>query len=280
MRISFGGKQLSADLWRTSPISPYLAYHEIAGQSSKYFYSVTQDQFREQLLRLQVRPVGGRVDAVRPKITFDDGHISQYDFGLPALQESGVQAIFFVTAGWADLRKGYMSWQQLTELQRLGHEVQSHGWSHRFLTACSLPDLRYELEHSKKWLEDKLGTQVNAISLPGGRWNRQILDACADLGYRRVFTSDPFPLPKLAAGLDLYGRLMVPKTMRVETIQRLLDGHGISIYKLRVKHLARTAAKRYLGDAAYRSLWLRFANKDDSQESVEVASKSKTSTNS
>lgn len=241
-------------------ISKYLAYHEIEESESTYLYSVTKDQFREHVRWLSQH----RVDTL-PIITFDDGHVSQYDLAFPILEEYSLKSIFFVTVGWTNCRNGYMAWHQLEELSRNGHQIQSHGWSHACLTHCSAAELEVELVRSKCELEDHIGTSVNAISMPGGRWNARVLDACRRAGYERVFNSDPLEVPTAKKDLQLCGRLMISRRARPETIEALWRG-GLSTYGLRAKRSMQTAARFLMGDSLYQSLWRKLAHKNQSLE--------------
>jgi peptidoglycan/xylan/chitin deacetylase (PgdA/CDA1 family) len=119
-----------------------LTYHEIAPAATRYVYSIEARNLEEHL-RMS-RRTDPRLD-----VTFDDGHGSQYRYGLPLLRQYGLKAMFFITASWTNVRRGYMDWSQLAELVAGGHDVQSHGWSHRLLTACSDAELETELRRSR-----------------------------------------------------------------------------------------------------------------------------------
>jgi len=264
----------SNKLQRNCRTSPYLAYHEITEAESEYLYGISKRQFMEHLRWVQRLATVNRSGSNLLHITFDDGHVSQYDHAFSVLQELSMKATFFVTAGWTGKRPGYMTWKQLAELARCGHEVQSHGWSHTLLTQCSAKELQIELLRSKRDLEDHLGAKVNAISLPGGRWNRRVLEACRESGYEQVFTSDPWMVSEDVMGLQIAGRWMVTRNMNAQRIHFLLRGKGAALYLLRAKHLAKETAKLMLGDNAYRSLWRMWANKNKSQEHAGITSDS------
>jgi len=264
----------SNKLQRNCRTSPYLAYHEITEAESGYLYGISTRQFREHLQCVQRLATMHRSASNLLPITFDDGHVSQYDHAFPVLQELSMKATFFVTAGWTGKRPGYMTWKQLAELARYGHEVQSHGWSHTLLTQCSAKELQIELLRSRRDLEDHLGAKVIAISLPGGRWNSRVLEACRESGYEQVFTSDPWMVSEVVMGLRIAGRWMVTRTMSTQKIQFLLKGTGAGVYLLRARHFAKETAKLMLGDSAYRSLWRMLANKDESREDARTTSDS------
>ena len=255
-------------------MSPYLAYHEITEVEPAYLYSISVNRFREHAGRLQQLVRESCLATTSHHITFDDGHISQYVQALPVLEDLSLKAIFFITAGWTEKRPGYMLWKQLEDLRRCGHEVQSHGWSHVLLTQCSAKELEAELARSKRELEDHLGAGVNAISMPGGRCNKRVLEACRQAGYERVFTSDPWTKHEGRVDLQIAGRWMVTRDMSAQRIHSLLEGKGAAMYLLRARHFSKNAAKLVLGDSNYQSLWRILASKGKSQEDASKSSES------
>jgi peptidoglycan/xylan/chitin deacetylase (PgdA/CDA1 family) len=266
MRASKDG---ATGAWSKTLAPPRLTYHEISEATPKYLYSVSTAQFLAHVRCVQesVRSLNLR-ERVCP-ITFDDGHVSQYIHSLPILQDEGARATFFITAGWTNTRAGYMSWRQLAELVRCGHEVQSHGWSHEFLTQCSTQSLKEELVRSKMELEDHLGVKVDAISAPGGRWNDKVLESCADAGYKFFFTSDPWMTREEHFGMKVSGRWMVTRKMTAADIRARLLKAGPRLYLLRADRLAKSVARMLLGDHGYQMMWRALANKNKSMETQE-----------
>ena len=135
------------------------------------------------------RPAGRRV-----AITFDDAYRNLFTNGLPVLQEEGVRAITYVVASligksnqWDD-NKGarcehLMDRVQLTEWLQAGHEIGSHGMSHRFLTSLSRDEACREIIDSKKLLEDMFGRPIRHFCYPYGDWNEAIRDMVQEAGY-------------------------------------------------------------------------------------------------
>jgi polysaccharide deacetylase family protein (PEP-CTERM system associated) len=74
---------------------------------------------------------------------------------LALLDQFGVKATFFVQGLVAEAFPGLVR----TFLQQ-GHEVQSHGYSHRPLFAMSHLELQRELEFARKTVEDAAGVEV------------------------------------------------------------------------------------------------------------------------
>ena len=77
---------------------------------------------------------------------------------LAVLDECGVKGSFFVQGKVAEAFPGLVA-----SLVAEGHEVQSHGYSHRPLHAMSRTELREELERAKQTVEDAAGTPVTAF---------------------------------------------------------------------------------------------------------------------
>lgn len=230
-----------------------LTYHEIAPTDPGYVYSLHVDHLVEHLSITQARPQG----IVRPRITFDDGHISQYEYALPALQQKGISGTFFITAGWVDRKRAVMTWRQLRELVSLGHEIQSHGWSHALLSHCNQRDLKEELLRSRHSLEDRLGTRVDGISMPGGRWSKKVLAACAEEEYRTVYISDPYFKMQQVSGVMVAGRAMVRSGMRAPQLLSLLRSERTVWSKERLRFQLKAWLRSGIGENAYHRLWLK-----------------------
>ncbi len=236
-----------------------LCYHKITSSESAYLYSTTSARLSEHLeLVTELDEKTGPVPRVT--VTFDDGHISTYRNGLPLLQRYSVSATFFVTVSWIGTAEEAIGWDQVCELARLGHTIGSHGWSHAFLTGCSDSALEMELTRSKQTLEDKLGTAVDSISFPGGRWNSRVLRASSRAGYRRACCSDPWIAPQLREGLELRGRLMVRNNTDCAQLLRLSTSGSASLLRMRARGMVQQAARMLLGDDLYLSLWRKLAN--------------------
>jgi peptidoglycan/xylan/chitin deacetylase (PgdA/CDA1 family) len=239
-----------------------LTYHEVVPEPSSYVYSASTAQLAEHLKILQRLPNG----IPTPEITFDDGHSSHYRYALPMLQSVSKKAIFFITCGWSGTRPEYMSWKELSELANAGHQVQSHGWSHALLTHCSLEQLTEELRRSRHELEERLGRVVDAISMPGGRVNRRVLEACEREGYRRVFVSDPYLAPYIHGGLTVAGRAMVRRTQRESELMALLRSEYAPWSFVRMIFRLKQTARLALGDRAYHQLWRRLGASEARRE--------------
>jgi len=207
----------------------------------------------ERHVDLFVRLREAKGSGVWPEVTFDDGHRSNFEFAAPILHARGLTARFFITVGWTGTKAGYMGWAELRSLHEAGQAIGAHGWTHTLLTHCSEKDLQIELGKARATLEDKLGTSITTMSLPGGRYNRRVLAACAEAGYTEVYTSVP-----RTEGLPLgatVGRLNVLGEMQPEWIAKLFEPDSIVLAGLERQYRMKTAAKTVLGDRLYAKLW-------------------------
>ena len=233
-----------------------LAYHEIAPHEGKNLYTVCIRNFEEQ-----VRYLTGNLpkNVGIPAVTFDDGHISQYRYAGPVLDRLNVRATFFATAGWTG-RSDYMSASQLRELLALGHRIEAHGWAHKMLTLCSPSELYTELHYAKCALEDHLGTPVEAISIPHGRWNRTVLRMCAHLGYREIYISEPRLRHVDGLNARVIGRVMVTRDMSAAQVERLARTGSTSVGG-RIRTGIKNGARRVLGEKRYHKFWRLLASR-------------------
>jgi peptidoglycan/xylan/chitin deacetylase (PgdA/CDA1 family) len=250
-----------------------LAYHEIVSDDCPYLYSVTAGAMEQHLhLLSSLAPASGRNGD--PLVTFDDGHISQFDHGLPLLERFSLKGAFFITPQWTDARSAYMTWGQLKEIKDRGHQVQSHGWSHRFLTQCTKEELKTELDRSKEVLEDRLGVEVDALAVPFGAWNRQVLDMSAEAGYKRVYVSEPWLRRSEQSGMELLGRICVQRTMDSKTLLQFDQVGNFSM--LRTRYRVTRAARAVLGEKLYHRVWCWLASESARDEINEYVDHSQT----
>ena len=239
--------------------SLHFLYHELRQGGSEYSYVVDTSEFEKHLALFS--KIRGSNAALSPEVTFDDGHVSNYTYALPALQSHGLNARFFITVGWTGSKAGYMGWQELRSLHNAGQTIGAHGWSHTLLTHCSEEQLHEELGKAKQVLEDRLGIMIDTMSLPGGRYNRRVLAACEKAGYSKVYTSIPraeeLPLK------TMIGRLNVRGDMKLEWLAGLLSQKSDALASLERQYQMKVAAKALLGDRLYEKVWAALNRKTE-----------------
>ena len=241
----------------------HLLYHELRPRGSAYSYVVDTEAFEEHL-DLYVGLRQSRDSELWPEVTFDDGHISNYEFALPRLVARGLTARFFITAGWTGQRPGYMGWTELRAMVAAGQQIGGHGWSHTLLPHCDQQQLDMELRKTRLTLEEKLGVAVTTMSLPGGRYNRRVLAACREAGYTQVYTSEP--RAELISSEEIVGRLNIRGDMSLEWLQKLFGTDSKVLQKLGQQYRWKETAKRMLGDSLYAKIWA-LANRQEKDAS-------------
>jgi len=228
-----------------------LLYHEVRDSSSEYSYVTDAAMFRRHALFFSELQRGG--DSLYPELTFDDGHVSNLEIAAPILALHELKARFFITAGWTGRRPGFMDRSELQELAAAGHVIGAHGWSHKLLTHCSDAELETELKRAKLTLEDGLGCKVETVSLPGGRADARVLEACRRYGYTQIFTSEP-KAEKLPLG-ESVGRFNVRGDMQPEWLAELLRPQSGVLRGLERQYRLKSLAQGLLGDTLYAKLW-------------------------
>jgi len=192
-------------VWRLSGVA-VLMYHGIRSQANKAEardkYCLDEDRFVSQLDRCSraALPVislkhnwRNAQDAAGAVVaTFDDGSASDFDVAFPRLLERGYSADFFVNSSTVG-KPGFVSWDQLREMDRAGMSIQSHGSEHVPLTLLSAETLREQLLRGRTEIQDRLGSEVEFISVPFGFMNSRVLDAALEVGFTAVCDSVSWP---------------------------------------------------------------------------------------
>jgi peptidoglycan/xylan/chitin deacetylase (PgdA/CDA1 family) len=130
--------------------------------------------------------VSGRDDV---RISFDDGNASDVSQALPALEQRGLTATFFVVAGRLRV-PGFLDEAGLRTLTAEGMSVGCHGMRHRPWRGLGAAELHEELVDAKDLLEDIVARPVTEASCPFGAYDRRVLRTLRRSGYRHVYTSD------------------------------------------------------------------------------------------
>jgi peptidoglycan/xylan/chitin deacetylase (PgdA/CDA1 family) len=187
---------------------------------------------------------------LRPVVlTFDDGHISNYDPALPILLEHRLKATFFITAGWIGTRST-MDWRQIRALHEAGMEIGSHTLTHRPPSALSEKELRYELSESRRILEDGLGAEVTSLSSPTGFFNPRMSKIAQEVGYRSLCIGRVGLAADYGAPFSL-NRVTVKRSMTESQFRRLLNLNRLAIGALRSRQWTRDLARKMLGADGY-----------------------------
>ena len=202
-----------ANLHNSRTLLSILCYHNIdLSKPSNSPYSVTSSRFTEELNALktagfefvsqeQVEAFYLSGKPLPPKsalITFDDGHLNIYERAYPILKRMNIPWILFVfpTAIGAGHEQGFMDWNDVRTLHGDGVAIGCHSYDHPYLTRpgkeISTPEayetwLDKELAHSRRLIEERLGSMVNSFAAPFGALNSVSQRHIASSGYSLAF---------------------------------------------------------------------------------------------
>jgi peptidoglycan/xylan/chitin deacetylase (PgdA/CDA1 family) len=188
---------------------PILMYHYVSepppdSDAYRRDLSVTPEQFREQmqflkdngytpislydLHRALARPY--RLPEKPVILTFDDGYADVYTDAVPILREFGFTATFFIVTEWLDVQQpGYLTWDQVRELEEQGFGFEAHSRSHLDMEGMSRPDLDYQIIGAQRAFQVELGRKPRFFVYPAGRWDENAIIALGEAGYWGALTT-------------------------------------------------------------------------------------------
>ena len=122
-------------------------------------------------------------------LSFDDGYEDNWRVVLPMLQERGMKAVFYVVTN--DIgQPGYMTWDNLFDLEHSGMEIGSHTANHIPLTTLTPTEQRDELRLSKLLLEWRGMKTIYSFSYPNGAYDDTIVTMLAEENYLTAVTGE------------------------------------------------------------------------------------------
>ena len=153
-------------------------------------------------------------------ITFDDGYIDNYNNAFPVLLKYGLKATIFVVPGFTDVNPGYLTWDQLLDMEQNGITIQSHTLNHRALEELPDDEIREELLNSKTMLEEHLGHSIDFLAYPTGTYNLHIASIARDVGYKAAFT---IKYGNVDRGSNVFALERVPIFQQVDTMKAFYE---------------------------------------------------------
>src|SRR5688572_22256009 len=187
-----------------------LMYHDVLaedGEDASGFpgpdarsYKITARQFRSHLEAILAvsslpdppapRALPGAAALPALAFTFDDGGASAR-VAADELEARGLRGYFFVTGSRIG-SAAFIDRPAIRDLDRRGHLVGSHSWSHPLrIGHCSRRQLAEEWTRSRDVLAEAVGHPITWASVPGGDFAPVVAEAAADAGFTDLFTSEP-----------------------------------------------------------------------------------------
>ena len=185
---------------------PILEYHQVTNEPLDpvfEIYNVPPAEFAAQLDYLQaegyttitlqdfMRVVHGKGELPAKPIvlTFDDGYADNYKEMLPILTEHKMTAVVYVITNEVG-KAGYVTLEELKEMQRRGLEIGSHTSDHLPLTTLDKNTQRRQLRESKIFLEWSGLDTIYSLSYPNGAFNSELEKILREENYLTAVTGE------------------------------------------------------------------------------------------
>ncbi|HVT43765.1 MAG TPA: polysaccharide deacetylase family protein [Thermoanaerobaculia bacterium] len=234
-----------------SPGATILCYHIVQSPRDTLF-SVDRDVFLQQMQYLassgyNVIPLSDLVDYVTGKrdsipensvvITVDDGWRSTYTEIYPVMQRFRFPFTVFVYPKIIERTSYALTWSQIREMADQGVDIESHTFSHAYLTrrkqshldaAAYRKWLRTELGGSRELLEEKTGRPVRYLAYPYGDYDDRLAAAVAEHGYEAALTSNFGAVGRGHNPLQLR-RVMIFAETGFDSFRRLLGAGSLAL---------------------------------------------------
>ncbi len=233
------------------PTATILCYHIVESPQDPRM-EISRDTFRQQLQYLEMTgyniiPLRHLYEYITGKrtsipenavvITLDDGWRSTYTEAFPELKKRGFPFTLFIYPNIINKTTISLTWGQIREMQAAGADIQSHTFSHPYLTRRRNPTLadeeyatwlRRELLESKRIIEKETGHPVEFLAYPYGDFDSRVIANVAKAGYAAALTceygrvrrgSDPFRMK----------RVVIDKTMDFATFRHFMGAKPIEL---------------------------------------------------
>jgi peptidoglycan/xylan/chitin deacetylase (PgdA/CDA1 family) len=211
-----------------------LMYHHI-GDTFESYMSVPKEKFKEQMKYLKQNNFniisldelysqyinGTSIPDNSVVLTFDDGYKDNYTRAYPILNELGFKATVFMITSKID-EDGYLTKEQIKELDSNGINIECHTVSHPQLALLSQDKQAYELGKSKMRLESILGRDIKYISYPYGEFNEDTIITVDKLSYKMGLATVSGKAGK-ANGIYTQRRIAISGKHDIEQFKTLLN---------------------------------------------------------
>lgn len=123
-------------------------------------------------------------------LSFDDGYRDFYTDVFPILKTYNIKSVNYVVSGFLD-KSNYMYRWQLKEIAESGLvEIGAHTVNHATLKGMSEELAKYEIEESKKQLEQLLNIPVFSFAYPNGQFDDQAIRLVKEAGFKSATTTE------------------------------------------------------------------------------------------
>jgi len=189
-------------------------------------------------------------------LTFDDGEKSCYTAITPILERYGFKGEFFVISSFIG-KPYYMTIDDLRDLSKRGHSIQSHSMRHLFLTELDTDSVIRELKKSKADIESITEKDVLFFSIPRGPYDKRVLSEARKAGYKAVLCSVE-GYNKMGQGKFLFKRFGMRSYTQEETLAGIIGYKPMTRLRLFLKTILTRSIKAVCSDNFYNRIRDRF----------------------
>ena len=170
-------------------------------------------------------------------ITIDDGWRSTYTEAFPELKKRHFPFTVFIYPKIIGQTQYALTWKQIREMAAAGVDIESHSYSHPFLTRrrnAALDDAQYaqwldkELKESKAILEKQTGQPVNFLAYPYGDYDHFLVASVKNAGYEAALTCEYGPITR---GMNPFRlrRIVIDKRMDFAAFRHYLGARPLPL---------------------------------------------------
>lgn len=115
--------------------------------------------------------------------TYDDGMLCQYTDIAPELEKRGFRGTFWIIGanmGKNDVGYPWMSWEQVADLAKRGHEISNHTWNHPSLPSLTIDSVAQELKLCDDKIEEVTGKRPVSMAYPYNAMSPEVVAKCEE----------------------------------------------------------------------------------------------------
>lgn len=114
-------------------------------------------------------------DELKRKIifTWDDNSCRHYRYIAPLFEKYGVRCTFYINPGWVSFEKKFL--KGYTQLNKVGFEIGSHGFTHKNMTKLSIEDYEIQLVKSKQLIQHWFNKPIQTFAFPHHEYTMNML---------------------------------------------------------------------------------------------------------
>lgn len=211
-------------------------------------YKVKADEFERQVAAIARYLKAKKMSTEAVEFTFDDGGVTFLTEAAPILERYGFRGKFFIATSRIDT-EGFLTKEQIVELQRRGHIIGAHSHTHpERMSALTEQQIEDEWNTSVRILDGILGGKLVCASIPNGYSSAEVLEAMLQAGITEIHTSEPTTACRRHGGAMVKGRYAITDADTVGSVMKIVDSRFTRIVKAaRFRGLA--LAKTLLGES-------------------------------